>query len=114
MIDEDRHYVAQQRQKQKDADQAAIEEARMRAHVSKASMAILTPEFADIASRHGVSLCSLFGRSRKPEIVHARWDCYAMLRHDPYHWSLTRIGQLFDRDHTTIMYGLGDRGRKIK
>jgi chromosomal replication initiation ATPase DnaA len=114
MLNEDRRYLAQQQQQQHDADQAALDEARARAHVSKASMALLAPEFSAIATRHGVSLCALFGRSRAPYIVRARWECYTLLRNEPYHWSLVRIGQLFDRDHTTIMYGLGIRGRKLR
>jgi chromosomal replication initiation ATPase DnaA len=67
-------------------------------------------EMHAIARRHAVSFAELQSPSRKRALVAARWEAWAALR--ARRWSLPKIGALFARDHTTVMYGLRERARR--
>ena len=53
----------------------------------------------------GYNYTKLKSKSRKHEIVLARFVCYKLLRQYTK-LSLLQIGNTFNRDHTTIMHGL--------
>lgn len=61
-------------------------------------------ELARIERETGVSLADMKGARRFRRLVAARWKAWALLRDRG--WSLTQIGDLFNRDHTTVMYAL--------
>jgi chromosomal replication initiation ATPase DnaA len=61
----------------------------------------------DVADRHGVGVAELYGRSRVREVVAARFEAIALLREsDAAKWTTTRLGALFNRDHSAIVYAL--------
>ena len=57
------------------------------------------------AGLHGVRAEALLGRGRTKAVTRARRQAMAEIR-DRYGWSLSEIGRLFGRDHTTVMYHL--------
>ena len=57
--------------------------------------------------RYGVTLPQLTGRSRLTRYVLARRWCYRQLRRGG--WSYPKIGRLFGRHHSTVLYALQRR-----
>ena len=55
------------------------------------------------ADEYGVSVAEIKGPSRKQMVVEVRQEVMARLRAQGY--SLTRIGQMLGRDHTTVLHG---------
>jgi len=64
-----------------------------------------TQIIADAAILYGVSESDIVGPRRFKRIVEARWAVMASLDH--MGWTTTRIGKRLNRDHTTILHGLG-------
>lgn len=60
---------------------------------------------ARVAARYGLTAADLLGRDRRDHVARARWHAWYQLRCQ-FGSSLNQIGRLFDRDHTTILYGL--------
>lgn len=60
---------------------------------------------SNIAELHMVSVRELLGNDRARYVAHPRQDAYRLIKLETG-WSLPRIGQMFDRDHTTILYGI--------
>lgn len=60
---------------------------------------------AEVAETHGVAVADILGRSRSAPFVAARHAVWARLRVN-HGWSWPAIGREFDRDHTTVMYGV--------
>lgn len=58
----------------------------------------------DVALGHRISVKSLTGRSRCPDLAHPRQE--AMFRMRQAGFSLSQIGRFFRRDHTTVMHGV--------
>lgn len=56
------------------------------------------------AARHDVCLKDAESHWRDPRAVRARWFAFNALRERG--WSLPRIARAFNRDHTTVIYGL--------
>jgi chromosomal replication initiation ATPase DnaA len=56
-------------------------------------------------SHYGITLPEFFGQSKKRFLVKARWTVWFRLSTE-LGWSTTRIGELCNRDHTTILNGL--------
>ncbi len=52
-----------------------------------------------------VPTTELTSRNRRRRAVAARYACMTVLRNE-HHLSLLEIGDWFDRDHTTVLYGL--------
>lgn len=63
---------------------------------------------AGIAARHKTTVKAIRGNSREASLVRARREAIQLLRDDGL--SLQRIGELLNRDHTTIVYHI--RGMK--
>ena len=59
----------------------------------------------DVARKHGVRVDDLTSASRKATLVRARWEAWSRI-YDLGTYSLPQIGALFNRDHTTILYGI--------
>lgn len=54
-----------------------------------------------VADAHGIPMPALLGDRRFPRLVDARQD--AALRLKEMGWTLTQIGDLMNRDHTSIL-----------
>jgi chromosomal replication initiation ATPase DnaA len=68
-------------------------------------------EVRRIAHAFGTTEADVYSPSRRRSLAHARWEIWAMLR--ARGWTLPRIGAAFQRDHTTVMYGIAERERRI-
>lgn len=64
---------------------------------------------AKVARIYGMTAKELVGPSRQRLIVVARWHAMKVLRDQ--HYSLATIGRVFNRDHTSVLYGLQNAGR---
>ena len=60
---------------------------------------------AEEAQRIGVTAQTLKGPSRRDGIVRARWRVMYRLKSE-LGLSASRIGQILNRDHTTVLHGL--------
>jgi len=60
---------------------------------------------AEVAAETGVPIAEMMGYSRMRPICEARWRAWHRLRTET-NKSLKQIGDLFGRDHTTVMNGL--------
>lgn len=58
-----------------------------------------------IAAAHDVTADELLGPSRESGPSHARQALWAAL-HERGHWSYPRIGKVFGRDHSTVIFGV--------
>ena len=69
---------------------------------------------AEICRLRGVTLDEICGRSRTPAVAAARQEIWWRLRHDPERfYSLSDIGRLFDRNHSTIANGIAAHARRL-
>lgn len=67
----------------------------------------------DVATRHGVLVETLTGRSRTPKFVLARHEACYLLRAAGYSWP--QIGWfLGNRDHTTALHGAQQHEKRMK
>lgn len=70
------------------------------------------PQIVDeVATRRQISPCLIMSRSRARDAVEARQEAMAVAYskkkwNGERKWSLTRIGDYFGRDHTTVMHGI--------
>ena len=66
---------------------------------------IVTQMIAEITEETGYSLAEIRSPRRQPELVRIRQELYwRIYKHTD--WSLPRIGEILNRDHTTILYGI--------
>jgi len=61
----------------------------------------LVGTFTLVCRAHGIRLQDVFGRGRSKSLARARAECWAYTRR--LGWSFPEIGNLWMRDHTTIM-----------
>jgi chromosomal replication initiation ATPase DnaA len=60
-----------------------------------------------IAARHGASMEEVMTRARSQRVAFARSAIWtALLRHKEFRYSSTDIGELFGRDHSTVLSGV--------
>lgn len=59
----------------------------------------------DVAKEYGVTVAMLKGEGRSKRLVEARWKAFARLQRE-CGLSTTAIGRLFNRGHSTVVYGL--------
>jgi len=59
------------------------------------------------ATRHSVSVADILGHSRRREIVAARWEAIGLVAKVFPEFSTPHLGEIFNRDHTAILYALG-------
>jgi chromosomal replication initiation ATPase DnaA len=63
-----------------------------------------------VARMHGCSYDEVMGQASRRYIVEARHAAYAAVKTKRPDYSLPMIGRIFDRHHTSILYGLKRRG----
>ena len=66
------------------------------------------PTVAEVAGKAGLTVSDVLGRSRVRHVVKVRQR--AMCRLYAEGWSLSAIGRLFDRDHSTVHYAVSKEG----
>jgi hypothetical protein len=64
----------------------------------------LKPLLAPILKKHKMPYLEAVSQSRKTKYKLVRFEMYHVMREAGY--SLPRIGEIFNRDHTTIMHGI--------
>ncbi|MFA7308109.1 MAG: helix-turn-helix domain-containing protein [Hyphomicrobium sp.] len=64
---------------------------------------------AAAAREHGVTVADVLGRGRIPPISAARHDAIRATKAAFPHLSLSQIGKLFNRNHTTVNYALNGK-----
>lgn len=62
----------------------------------------------EITNEFGLTLAELRGRGRSGFLCNARFEAFARCRALGY--STPEIGRFFNRDHTSVMYGLRKKG----
>jgi chromosomal replication initiation ATPase DnaA len=65
-----------------------------------------------VAEKHGVTLADLLGRSRKARPTRARHELWSRLYDDAIP-TLSALGRVFERDHTTIRAGVRKHAREL-
>ena len=75
----------------------------MRRSAKEVIAATLAEQFPDTAC------ADVIGRRRAFKV--ARWACMAAVREQCPHLSFPQIGKIFERDHTTILYGVNEAYR---
>jgi hypothetical protein len=63
-----------------------------------------------ICRRTGYSPEELRGASQEPNLVRARWEAFVVAKKKGY--SVCEIGREYNRDHSTVRYGLAKMGVK--
>jgi chromosomal replication initiation ATPase DnaA len=58
------------------------------------------------AEKHGIDICDLMGGSRTWNVGRARHEAYYRVKERKPALSLNQIGKFFQRDHTSILFGL--------
>lgn len=61
----------------------------------------------EFTSKHSVTWEELKGPERHCAISALRQDFMLLLSRPPWRWSLTDIGAALNRDHSTVVYGIG-------
>lgn len=67
---------------------------------------LILADIAKVAAAHGVPVNRVMGDSRKRPVVLARYEAYYLLR-KTRGLSYPRIAAIFDRDHTSVIHGIG-------
>jgi chromosomal replication initiation ATPase DnaA len=60
----------------------------------------------EVAKDYGIKVHLLFSSMRSPKILAPKYDIMRRLRGERY-MSSTQIGQIFNVDHTSVLYALG-------
>ena len=97
----------------REAEAAAEREAKIRAAFRLAvdSFASVDPKAVvsrikrEVAARHGVTVEQIDGLSRRAKVNVARQEAI-WLTHERSSLSLTHIGRLFNRDHTSVLWAI--------
>jgi chromosomal replication initiation ATPase DnaA len=71
----------------------------------------LTVEFHAIARRHTCTLAEVIGPRREMAICDARFEIWYELHERG--WNYSRIGRLFNRDHSTVASGVRQHLRRL-
>lgn len=66
----------------------------------------------EVATRHGVEVQDIVGRSRAKRLVAARQEAFYLMKEHGY--SMSQIGRFCNRDHTTVMHGIEKHAEKLK
>lgn len=65
-----------------------------------------------VAVWHGVEAAAILSHMRHARVVQARFDAIAAVKGAYPAVSLSRLGMIFDRDHTSIYHALKKRGMR--
>ena len=77
-------------------------------------VAIVGPQRAkdiicEVSLMSGVSVAEIMGHRRPARVVKARHEAIRRVAEETT-WSIPRIGQIFNRDHTTILHAINKTG----
>lgn len=61
---------------------------------------------ADVARDFGIPVYEILGPSRVTRVVRARWRAMRAIKCACPHLSTVRIGEIFGRDHATVLHAL--------
>ncbi len=92
-------------------EEAELILARAQDAVALPSLPSVKAILCEVASRHGVTIAAITGRSLRREVVAARHEAIALAHAARPDLSLPALGRLFRRDHTTILSALRKTGR---
>lgn len=67
----------------------------------------------EVCRYYGLPRDEIYGKRRHAKVVRARQMVMLLAREHRKHLSLTRIGQLMKRDHTTVMHGAEAARKRI-
>lgn len=67
---------------------------------------------AQVAERHGLQPRDVTGPGRTKKIVACRFEAICEVHKAYPHWSLPKLGLVFNRDHTSILHALQKAGPK--
>jgi chromosomal replication initiator protein len=76
------------------------EKSALKQQIEKAEIII-----SKVAAYYGMSNAEIRGKSRKKELVKARWIAMYYIR-EQTDFTLKTIGDMFGRDHTTVIHAL--------
>lgn len=65
----------------------------------------------DVCAKHGVSYACVMSKRRDHNIVDARHEAIALMHKANPDFSLPRLGLIFGRDHSTILFALQRHGK---
>ena len=116
------------RQREVEARRQMEEEARRRIVAERNMAAVRTYRCIDIrgsvtpakdivrwvAEMKGVTVDDILGNRRERQFVTARFDAIKAVADARPDLSLSQIGKIFNRDHTTIIHALNKRGGRSK
>lgn len=97
--------AAYARVSQKPLDMALAREA-LKDLISSSSSRMVSPEsiIAKVTERYGITVEELKSKNKQRRIADARQICMYLIR-EMTDLSLPRIGEIFNRDHTTVLHG---------
>lgn len=96
--------MAQAIQRERDKAYKAGQENQPMPRIGKFVSAEMAEVVEAFAEHHGISVGDMVGPSKQKAFMVPRWAAWTELRARGY--SLTRIGEFFGRDHTTILSGI--------
>ncbi len=71
----------------------------------------------DVANRHGIAVDDLMGQSRAYMYSHPRQEafylCRQVMRRGEPRYSLPQIGRFFDRDHSSVHWGVAQHAKRL-
>ncbi|MGY2995468.1 helix-turn-helix domain-containing protein [Mesorhizobium sp. URHB0026] len=66
----------------------------------------------NVAAVHGIPVAAILSGRRDRQAVEARFDAIVAVRNEHPHLSLTQLGRVFKRDHTSILHALQVMAKK--
>lgn len=65
---------------------------------------------AGVATKHGIEPDEMRGSNRLRAFAHPRQEAFSVAR--KYGYSFPQIGRFYDRDHTTVLYGVQEHEKR--
>jgi chromosomal replication initiation ATPase DnaA len=73
---------------------------------------ITTRRISEVAALYGLTMKDLLRRDPARRFAHPRQHAMAMLR-DEWGWPYLKIARFFDRDHTTVLFGVRQHRARV-
>lgn len=106
---------AQREREQREAEERLAATFAAQAEMDALVFQILDPEqiarepkriIARVAAAFGFTCADIVGDRRTHDVVRARFAAIAAVREAHPDWSTTKLGQVFNRDHTSILHAI--------
>lgn len=104
--------IAQERMAKLGVPQETVEPQSVPAVPPEPFVPPLKALISQIAEQHGLTYADIIGPSRSRKVIKARFDAIAAVATARPTMSLNHLGNVFHRDHTTILSALRKRGLK--